>query len=199
MKSEMPYRGVSLPEVRRLCRPLIAAHPLDTAGEFEHTTRQLFMQATFREERYAAVFLARDRRYRSMQTPDRIPLYRELVVAGAWWDTVDEIASNLIGPILLEQPDRVRPVVATWITDDDRWLRRTSLIAQLTAGDRTDLDLLTAAIDANAADRDFFLRKAIGWALRQYARTDPDWVRRFVDDREDQLSGLSKREACKHL
>ena len=83
--------------------------------------------------------------------------------------------------------------------DEDRWLRRTSVIAQLLAKDRTDLDLLTTAIDVNLDDQDFFLRKAIGWALRQYARTDPDWVRTFVADRGDRLSPLSRREALKHL
>jgi 3-methyladenine DNA glycosylase AlkD len=78
-------------------------------------------------------------------------------------------------------------------------VRRTAIIAQLGAKQRTDLTLLAAAIDANTGDTDFFIRKAIGWALRQYARTDPTWIQAFVDAREDQLSGLSKREARKHL
>ena len=86
-----------------------------------------------------------------------------------------------------------------WAVDEDRWLRRTSVIAQLLAKDRTDLDLLSTAIDANLDDRDFFLRKAIGWALRQHARTDPQWVRTFVADRGDRLSPLSRREALKHV
>ena len=86
-----------------------------------------------------------------------------------------------------------------WATDDDRWLRRTAVICQVGAKDRTDLDLLSHAIEANLDDRDFFLRKAIGWALRQHARTDPDWVRAFVAAHDDRLSGLSRREALKHL
>ena len=86
-----------------------------------------------------------------------------------------------------------------WAIDDDRWLRRVAVICQLGAKDRTDRALLTDAVLANAADRDFFLRKAIGWALRDYARTDPAWVRRFVTAHEDELSPLSKREALKHL
>ena len=94
---------------------------------------------------------------------------------------------------------RCAPTVRAWATDDDRWLRRTAVIAQVGAKDRTDLDLLSHAIEANLDDRDFFLRKAIGWALRQHARTDPDWVRAFVAAHDDRISGLSRREALKHL
>jgi 3-methyladenine DNA glycosylase AlkD len=172
MKSEMPYYGVRLPDVRRICRPLFAAHPVESAGAFDDTVERLFVGATHREE---------------------------LIIAGGWWDTVDDIAGNLIGPILEAYPTDVRPTVLCWATDPNLWLRRTSIIAQLGAKRRTDLTLLTTAVDANADDTDFFIRKAIGWALRQYARTDPQWVQAFVADREDQLSGLSKREARKHL
>jgi 3-methyladenine DNA glycosylase AlkD len=199
MKSEMPYYGVSLPEVRKVCRAVFATHPLNSAEELDDTVEQLFVEASHREERYAALQLADHRLYAEHQTPQRIPLYRQLVTVGAWWDTVDELAGNLIGPILLHFPDEVRPIVLSWTTDQHLWLRRSAIIAQLNHKAMTDLDLLTTAIDTNAADNDFFIRKAIGWALRQYARTNPDWVRRFVDAREDTLSGLSKREARKHL
>ena len=94
---------------------------------------------------------------------------------------------------------RDRPDRARWAVGDDRWLRRVAVICQVGAKDRTDRVLLSDAILANAADRDFFLRKAIGWALRDYARTDPAWVRDFVAAHEDELSPLSKREALKHL
>jgi 3-methyladenine DNA glycosylase AlkD len=199
MKSDMPYYGVRLPDVRRICRPIFAAHPIDSAGDFDATVEKLFVGATHREERYAAVELAKHSFYRSYQTPDRIPLYRRLIIAGGWWDAVDDIAGNLIGPILAAHSTEVRPIVLGWATDQNLWLRRTAIIAQLAAKRRTDLTLLTAAIDANAGDTEFFIRKAIGWALRQYARVDPAWVQAFVDAREDQLSGLSKREALKHL
>lgn len=199
MKSELPYYGIRVPDVRRICRPIFAAHPIESAGVFDETVLRLFVGATHREERYAALELAKHRQHSSFQTPDRLPLYRRLIVDGGWWDTVDDIAGNLIGPILLAHPTEVRPIVLGWATDRNPWLRRTAIIAQLGAKQRTDLTLLTQAVDANAGDSDFFIRKAIGWALRQYARTDPAWVRAFVDAREGQLSGLSKREARKHL
>ncbi len=83
-----------------------------------------------------------------------------------------------------------------WATDPDRWLRRTAVICQLSARAGTDLDLLTDAIEANVDDPDFFLRKGIGWALRQYARDDPEWVRTFVANHPE-LSPLSRREALR--
>ncbi len=97
-----------------------------------------------------------------------------------------------------DHPAELTPVLRDWAVATDRWLRRTSIICQLGAKERTDLALLTEAIEANVDDRDFFLRKGIGWALRQYARTDPAWVRTFVDAHPD-LSALSRREALKHL
>jgi 3-methyladenine DNA glycosylase AlkD len=199
MKSDMPFHGVRMPDLRRICEPIFLAQPIESAGAFDDTVERLFVEATHREERYAAIQLARHRLYRVHQTPDRIPLYRRLIVAGAWWDTVDEIAGNLIGPILAGHPIEVRPIVVGWATDPDAWLRRTAIISQLSLEEDTDLALLTAAIDSNADDTDFFIRKAIGWALRQYARTDPDWVRAFVEARQDRLSGLSQREALKRL
>ncbi|MBU8832239.1 DNA alkylation repair protein [Mycolicibacterium goodii] len=197
MKSDMPYHGVPMPEVRRICRVVFAEHALDSPSTLEAAVSRLFLEASHREERYAAIQLAEHRLYRTYQTPDRIPLYRTLIAAGAWWDTVDEIAGNLVGPILASYPRDVRPTVVGWVTDADLWLRRTAIIAQLGAKEQTDLELLTYAIEANIGDTDFFIRKAIGWALRQYARVDPDWVRAFVAEHE--LSGLSRREALKRI
>jgi 3-methyladenine DNA glycosylase AlkD len=94
-------------------------------------------------------------------------------------------------------PAEVRPALLTWAQSGDRWLRRASIICQLRARDRIDLELLTIAIESSMGDSDIFLRKAIGWALRDYARTDPAWVRSFTDTHE--LSPLSRREALRHL
>jgi 3-methyladenine DNA glycosylase AlkD len=163
------------------------------------TALTLWDEATHREEWYAAIAVVRDSRYVAYRDTRALGLYRHLLTTGAWWDVVDDIAIHLVGPLLLEDPTSVAPVLREWATDDDRWLRRTAVIAQVGAKDRTDLDLLSHAIEANLDDRDFFLRKAIGWALRQHARTDPDWVRAFVAASDDRISRLSRREALKHL
>ncbi len=199
MKSAMPFHGVQAPAARAIFRAAILAHPLPDRVAWEDTVRALWFEATRREERYGALALAGHRHYRAYQDPDAMSLYRELVVTGAWWDLVDDLASRKVGPVLRAYPAQVAPVVRAWACDRDRWLRRTAILSQLGAKAGTDVALLTACLQANLDERDFFLRKAVGWALRDYARTAPDWVRAFVARHEDRLSPLSRREATKHL
>jgi 3-methyladenine DNA glycosylase AlkD len=201
MKSSMPYRGLTSPELKALLRPILAdpAYRIAERDDWEGAVRDLWDGATHREERYAATALTGHRAYVAWQDPAVVPLYRHLIVTGAWWDHVDELASNRIGPILLAHNEIITPIVRGWATDDDLWLRRTAIISQLTFREQTDLALLREAIEPNLADSSFWIRKAIGWALRQYARTDPGWVRATVAEYGERLSGLSRREALKHL
>ena len=199
MKSKTPYLGLYTIQVRAVCREAFAAHPLFGFHEWQDTVLDLWNEATFREERYAAIELTGDRRYRVHQTPAALPLYEELIVTGAWWDYVDPIATDRIAGLLRAHRAKLTPVVRDWSTDDHLWKRRTSIICQVGAKAATDLDLLYACIAPNLADRDFFIRKAIGWALREYAKTDPEEVVRYVAAHHDRLSGLSRREALKHV
>jgi 3-methyladenine DNA glycosylase AlkD len=199
MKSALPFRGVTAPELRALVRPLIAAHPPPDRVHWEATIRDLWDNAGYREERYAALVLARHRCARQWQDPETLRLYRHLIVTGAWWDLVDEIAGHLVGGVLASHRQAVTPVLRSWMVSDDLWLRRTAVLAQLRHGADTDTALLNDAIMANAEDRSFWLRKAIGWALREYSYTDPAWVLAEVDALAGRLSGLSRREALKHL
>ena len=196
MKSAMPCLGVRVPQVRALVRTAARSRPPASTSHVRDTVRRLWRDAEYREERYAATELLNVPAARKLRAPSLITLHEELIATGAWWDHVDEV-SHRVGELLLAFPAEVEPVVRSWQRSDDRWLRRASIICQIGARDRTDLVLLTEAISANAADRDFFLRKAIGWALRSYAYTDPDWVRAFVATHD--LSPLSVREAIKHL
>ena len=199
MKSAMPYRGFTSPELKALLRPLLAEHPPEDRAGWEATVRELWDGATHREERYAALAVARHRAARPWLDAGSVPLVRHLVVTGAWWDLVDETAQHLVRPALEAHPEELTPVLREWATDDDLWIRRTAVICQVGRRDATDTDLLRHAIDANVDDRSFWLRKSIGWALRDHARTDPDWVRAEVDRHGDRLSNLSRREALKHL
>jgi 3-methyladenine DNA glycosylase AlkD len=198
MHSTMPYRGVAAPERKKLTGRLFAAFPLADRAAFTQAARVLWRTAEFREERYAVVDLTGYRGYARWQRPDLLPLYEELITSGAWWDYVDEVAIRRVGPILHAAPDEVTPLMRTWATDPDLWKRRTAIICQIGRKDDIDLDLLTFAIEANIGEPDFFLRKGIGWALRQHARIGPDWVAAFVADHPG-LSPLSKREALKHI
>jgi len=199
MKSAMPYRGVRMPEVTRLCRAVFAEHVLAERRDWESAVRTLWDQAEFREERYAAIALTGYRAYVTYQDPDALPLYEHMIVTGAWWDYVDEVAIRRVGPILRSDPAVVSPMLLEWTIDDDIWRRRTSIIAQIKSKTETDLNLLTQCLAANLGHQEFFVRKAIGWALRECAKTAPDWVRRYLADHEDEISGLSRREAAKHL
>lgn|SRR5690606_12059742 len=200
MKSAMPFLGVQKPARVAALRPVLLRHTLPDRGSWEGTIRTLWDGAGYREHRYAAIDLARHRPYSAWATDLRsLDLYDHMIVTGAWWDYVDEIAIRLVGPLLRQHPDDMDDVVRRWSRDPDRWRRRAAVICQVGAREATDLALLTACVLDNAADPDFFLRKGIGWALREYAKADPAWVRAFVSAYQSRLSPLSAREATRNL
>ncbi len=159
----------------------------------------LWDEAAYREEWYAAIALARHRRYRVWVDSDSMALWRHLIVTGGWWDVVDDVATHLVREVRVVNPDTEGLRLREWAVSDGLWLRRTAIIAQVGLTSRVDRGLLVDAIEPNLTDRDVFIRKAIGWALRDHARVAPDWVRSFVDRHAGDLSGLSRREALKHL
>ncbi len=199
MKSAMPYRGVSSPLMNQLCRDAFKAHPLDSAAEWQRVVLELWRDAGFREERYAAVMLTQARAYRGFQTFSSVPMLEELIVTGAWWDYVDTLAANNLGDLLRAEPRRMKPLMRRWARDADMWKRRSAILCQLKFKDETDLELLSDCIEPNLSFKDFFIRKAIGWALRQYAWTDPKEVKRYVKANTARLSPLSVREALKNV
>ncbi|MEV6826129.1 DNA alkylation repair protein [Amycolatopsis sp. NPDC051102] len=198
MKSAMPFRGVPKPQRSALLKQVMADHILPDRVTYSATVLELWRAAEYREERYAAIDLSGYRAYRQWQDPALLPVYEEMIVSGAWWDYVDELAIRRIGPILRADRAEVTPVMRAWTADANLWRRRTAIICQVGAKEDTDTDLLRDAIEPAIAEPEFFLRKGIGWALRDYAKTAPDWVRSFVDD-HPALSGLSRREALKHI
>jgi len=196
LKTDMPMYGVSRPDLKPILRDLVTSVPPGTLDEYRETTRALW-DRPHREEKYLAIGFARSfDRYVDARSLD---LYGELIVDGSWWDLVDEIATRLVGRALEKDRIGVTPAVSGWISSPDLWLRRTSIICQVTRGAETDRVLLADACVANLADTDFFIRKAIGWSLRDLSKSDPDWVRRFVDEHRADMSGLTLREASKYL
>jgi 3-methyladenine DNA glycosylase AlkD len=198
MKTTMPFHGLSLPEVRALSRDVVADLGQLTCERWRDEVLALWRGAAYREERYAALYLTRHPRYASCRTPAAMPMLEEMVVSGAWWDTVDEIA-HVVGEILRAHARPMKRLMRAWSSDANLWKRRASIICQNGLKEQTDLELLYANIEANLDDRDFFIRKAIGWALRSYAWTDPTEVARYVREHESRLSGLSRREALKNV
>jgi 3-methyladenine DNA glycosylase AlkD len=199
MKSAMPYHGVPAPVLTKVCKAYFAELPMPSASQWQSLVLELWRGALYREERYAALHLAGDKRALSFQTPAAMKLYEELVVTGAWWDYVDAIASHRIGGILASHPGPMRRKVLTWSRSNDIWKRRSAILCQLSFKAKTDLPLLYACIEPSLDSTQFFLQKAIGWALRQYAWTDAAEIRRYVQQHRDKLSALSRREALKNI
>jgi 3-methyladenine DNA glycosylase AlkD len=199
MKSALPYHGVPTPLLRQVCKTVFADMAFPTASDWRTAVLDLWRNARFREERYAALYLTADKRSNPFQTPPAMKIYEELIVTGAWWDYVDEIASRRVGPILRDHPAPMRRMMLTWSKSDNLWKRRTTILCQLGFNAETDLELLFASIQPSLESREFFLQKAIGWALRQYARTDAAEVKKYVQRNHTRLSALSRREALKHI
>ncbi len=199
MKSAMPYAGVQTPALRALCREVFTAWPLDTQARWLDTVLALWRRAQYREERYAAINLAGFRTYRDYRDLQALPTYEEMVVDGAWWDYVDAIAVRLVGGLLSSYPREMKRRMRSWARGADLWKRRTAILCQLSFKHATDIDLLHSFIEHSIEEREFFLRKAIGWALREHAKTDPDTVVAYVVANAHRMSALSKREALRNL
>jgi 3-methyladenine DNA glycosylase AlkD len=195
----MPYHGVPGPQAKLVFKTVFAEVGFADAAEWRAAVLGIWRNARFREEWYGALALCESRKAAPFQTPDALPMYEELIVTGAWWDIVDSVASHSVGGLLRLHPKPMKKVMRKWSRSPDMWKRRTSIICQLGFKQETDLTLLYACIKPSLDSKEFFLRKAIGWALRQYAWTDPGEVKRYVRENEAKLSPLSRREALKNI
>jgi 3-methyladenine DNA glycosylase AlkD len=198
MKSSMPYRGVTTPVLRAICRQVLPLYPLGSFADWRETVVELWDAASYREERYAALEIVGYRPYAHFHTLEALPLYAQLIVSGAWWDLVDGLATHEVGDLLRRAPDVMPQKLLAWSQGEDLWLRRTSIICQVGFKQSTDQALLYACIQPSLRERGFFLRKAIGWALREYGKVAPDAVGAYVAAHPE-LSPLSRREALKYV
>lgn len=199
MKSAMPFYGVGAGPLRAICRELFARHALADAAAWRAAIHRIYFGARHREERYVAIELLEAPSYQGWLDLDALPLVEEMLIAGAWWDLVDAIATRPLGELLRRHPSAVRRRLLAWSQGEDLWLRRAAILAQLHFREATDRALLARLIAPSLGRREFFLAKGIGWALRQLARSDPEWVRDYVARRRELLAPLSVREATKHL
>jgi len=190
---------VPTPLLRQVCKATFADVRFETASQWRAQVLDLWRDARFREERHAALYLAGDKRGKPFQTLSAMKMYDELIVTGAWWDYVDEIASHRIGPILKDFPAPMRRKMLSWSKSNNLWKRRSAIICQLGFKAETDLELLYACIEPSLGSGEFFLQKAIGWALRQYAWIDGDEIKKYVRLNRTRLKALSCREALKNL
>ena len=196
MKTDMPFYGVQKPGRKAILSEMLKRFPVTSRREYTAGVLELWLQE-HREEKYLAVALART--YPEYHSVGSVPLYKRLIVEGAWWDFVDEVAIQLLGFVWLADRALITPVIQRWIDEDDMWLRRSAIIGQIKHKAETDQALLFRFSIARAHEKEFFIRKGIGWALREHAKTAPEAVRQFVESNRDAWSGLTYREAMKHL
>lgn len=195
MREQFPFFGLQKPKRAKIQKDLFLRHPILTESHLEREVRALF-KSQERELHYAAIDLLFH--YRHLWSKKTLVLVEKLIEEKSWWDTVDTLASKILGTLLIQFRDLI-PTVSAWKRDKNLWKRRSSLIFQLQWKEKTDEKLLFQTILSLAAEKEFFIQKAIGWALRQYARTNPKAVTEFVKKNEMSLSPLAKREAIRAL
>jgi 3-methyladenine DNA glycosylase AlkD len=198
MKSTMPFWGVSNEATRSIAKRLIAAHPIDDAETFMRDVREVWDAATHREERYAAIDFTADKRARAFHTKAILPLYEHMIRTGAWWDLVDAIVPARFLLLFEKEPSMPR-VMRAWANSEDMWMRRAAILSQLKRKTNTDLALLEDCLAPSLTSKEFFLRKAIGWSLRELSKKNAGFVKQYVDAHRAEMSGLSIREAEKHF
>lgn len=197
MKSAMPFLGIRKPDLAKLVAPLIKAHNPRSNEEYRSILLETFSQAEYREEWYVA--LAYARHHKHYINADNIDLYIKMIRYAQWWDITDEVAAHLIGTALAGNHDLLKTMLKQWIVDECFWIRRTALLAQLNYKKKTDFMLLVNLILTVNHEKEFFIRKAIGWALRELSKTDANLVRSWVEDHKKQLSYLSYSQALKRI
>jgi 3-methyladenine DNA glycosylase AlkD len=192
MRDQFPFAGIAAPELAVIYREAAAGLPPPVV-EADVTAAALACWE-LPEREYQHLGGAHLRRHAGLLGPASVGALERLVTTKSWWDTVDELATHVAGTMVARHP-ALRTVMERWVTSENLWLARVAILHQERWKQRTDAGLLFDFCLRRAGDREFFLRKAIGWALRSYAKTDPDAVAAFLAEHGDRLSGLSRREA----
>lgn len=193
MRDQFPFLGIPTPKRRLLCKEYFKIAKSEKQIDWDFINN--YWQQPYREFQYVAIdYLALMQKYLTLID---IPKLKELIIAKSWWDTVDGL-NKFIGYIALNDP-KVNDILFGWSTDENFWLRRVAIIHQLLFKDKTNTELMERIIVNNLGQSEFFINKAIGWSLRQYSKTDADWVREFVEKYRDRLAPLSIKEASKYL
>ena len=194
MRDQFEYLGIKTPKNVALQKEYYAEYGLPELSALAEILRDLWALPQ-REFQYVAVSLLG--KFEKQLPAEFIDTIEYLIVTKPWWDTVDAIAGHTIGTHFQRHPAIKKKYLARWRKSENFWLRRTTILFQLNYKKETDFDLLCDLIRENLDSKEFFINKAIGWSLRQYARVDPKAVKKFVNS--TQLHPLSRREAMKHI
>lgn len=195
MRNQFPFLGIASPLRQNLSRTIITQHPQPSKEEI-----LLIWQSCWDlpEREYQYFVQDSGKRWSKHLTPDDLPFLEALIQQKSWWDTVDFLAPKFVGPILYSYPEVCDQWLDRWVEQDNIWLQRTVLLHQLTYKTATNWDRLASDVKKLTKNQDFFVQKATGWALRQYAKVAPEMVYRFIDQHRSVLSPLAQKEGEKH-
>ena len=194
MRNKFEYFGINSPTRKDISKPLLSKQEIPAMNDIPDITRE-FWNLPQRELQYFTLDLLQ--KFIKKCPADWIDLFEELIITKSWWDTVDGVAPNLVGYLFQRFPTLLESYTNQWMDSENIWLQRSCLLFQLRYKHDTDFELLKSFIEPLAASDEFFIRKAIGWSLRQYAKFNQQAVIQYVA--KQPLSKLSRTEALKHL
>ena len=192
MKNKFEFLGVKTPVRRKLAK---AFFKQQTDSVIDWVFINESWDNPYRELQYAALDYLEIRK--KLLTPSDLPRLKKLAQTKSWWDTIDFL-DRLAGSIIARFPE-TKGIILVWSRDEDIWLRRLAIDHQLLRKEETDTELLEKILVNNLGQTEFFINKAIGWALRDYSKTNPDWVRDFIERHQAEMAALSIREGSKYL
>jgi 3-methyladenine DNA glycosylase AlkD len=194
MKGQYEYFGIASPERREIKWEFLQQYGLPETTQLKAITHECW-ELPQREFQYFIMEVLE--RLAKKAEPERIDLYEFLLRNKSWWDTVDFISAVLVGIHFQKYPEQIGPYTEKWMNSGNKWLQRASLLFQLKYKKKTDLKLMTGYIQRLQGSKEFFIDKAIGWVLREYSKTDGEWVVSYVN--QNTLAPLSSREALKWI
>jgi 3-methyladenine DNA glycosylase AlkD len=194
MKNHFPFLGIKTPERRALTKGIF-----QETGLLKKPFDEAFVIGLWEQQEREYQYVAVDYLMKMIKKlkKDHLGLMEKLITTKSWWDTVDTLAAHPVGAIAAKSPEVISDVMEDWTVHENMWLRRTSIIFQLRYKGETNEEVLYRYILKNIESKEFFIQKAIGWALREYSKTNPDSVRQFISG--NKLAPLSVREGSKYI
>ena len=193
MLNKFEYIGIKTPERRKIFKNFFKEYKNEEKIDWEFVNK--CWENKYREFQYVAADYLKN--MKDKLTIDDIPKFKQLILKKSWWDTIDNLDMT-IGALALKDSN-VNKILLEWSLDENIWLRRIAIDHQLLRKEKTNTELLEKILKNNLGQAEFFINKAIGWALRDYSKTNPEWVKNFIEKNKENMAKLSIKEASKYL
>ena len=193
MLNKFEYIGIKTPERRKIFKNFFSEYKNEEKIDWEFVNK--CWENKYREFQYVAADYLKN--MKDKLTIDDIPKFKRLILEKSWWDTIDNLDMT-IGALALKDSN-VNKILLEWSLDENIWLRRIAIDHQLLRKEKTNTELLEKILKNNLGQNEFFINKAIGWALRDYSKISPEWVKNFIEKNKENMTKLSIKEASKYL